>query len=710
MRLLVSIFLLINVPEVISVPPPKYLVSKSLSGVELPPALTEEDFDSVTAEQLTLVEFFSPYCSHCKQLAPVWEQAYSISQEEQENLGISMRQVNCVESGDLCERESIYYYPNLRLYAPVEGDSGTVGKHIDTFPRGMTRTAGNFKKYLISSVAEFKSGYANILSASEELDVDLGLKLVAGEADEPYFVALFSSTNEQYKNGFPESCQDCVEHKQIWEKLSVLVMSESRTAHLNCHSHPVLCKQLGFPSLADPGKFLAPRYIMFVPKEVGRIRFDYPTEADINAASMKAFVSKLSRNCKYDEISPHDLLDLKVITPRLPENFQGIGYPLSNKMTLVFSYDKSTVTPEDKAIMPYLLEMATLLPFDIDLYTSSGKKFEEVIEKESKALVDYINQDETFAKRSFDRKMFLSTSLTLRPTLYIFKEHSLVPVVFQTFALEDIRMPHKIRKWVQKNMKPMFGELTPSNYKSYFIQSSVKSKDDRNDRVAITFVNSDKPKELEDILFSVSMVSHQYHYEKQEYYYQKLLKEREIKDADVAKLKEKNADSAIVIGRMRKLIQHLFYRDDVAFTYIDLARFPALADNLGLNIDGKEYVAGDTLVVSNALSVYWDQNLEGTQLRFTPQQFREILKYLLDTNLVSGQKPNKLSSKLVNSPFHRHLRFFDVIHQFGFFGYVFAFIITYILLQLGKIITKIRRGHSYNRRGDIGGGDIAKAD
>lgn len=675
----------------------------------LPQELTSETFPQVVSEQLTLVEFYSPYCHHCKELAPTWEKAYVASLEDQKRLGIQMRQVNCVESGDLCEQESINFYPNLRLYAPVKKDGKTFGKHIDTFPRTLSKTVENFKKYLVNSVAEFDTATNGIPSALQQIDIDLGLKIVAGEAEDPYFIALFSSTNEQYDSTFPDSCLDCVEHRLNWERLSNLVVTSSKTGHLNCHTHPVLCKKLGFPELANDSKYLAPRYIMFVPKSAGRIRFDYPNEEYINISKMKSFVTKLSLNYKYEEITVNDLQDLGVITPELPENFKGVDFPLDNKMALVFSYDTRTATPEDKSIMPYLLEMVTQLPFNIDLYASSSDKLDKVVEKESISLIDYVNKDETFAKRAFDRKMFLSTSLTLQPTLYIFKANSLIPVVFQNFALEDMRMPDKIKKFVNKNMKPIFAELTPYNLKYYFNKGDVDNEENKDDRVAITFIDSENDHHLEEILYDLSIVAHQYHLEKNEYFYAQLLKERGIKEADVAKLKEKNADSVEIIQRMRTLIPHMFHRSDVAFTYIDLKHFPKLADMCGFNIDGKKYVAGDTIVVSLTLQRYWDQNLAGSQLKSTPSEFREVLKHLLDPKLLVEKKHKSFVSKLVGSPYPSYFRALDTIHERGFFAYLLTFLFLYVVLVFVKRASRVRPT-SYARKDGIIGVNSSKAD
>lgn len=662
---------------------------------KLPAELTLTEFDKITSQQLTFVEFYSPYCSHCKQFAPTWKKAYFLTEEDQKLLNIAMRQVNCVESGDLCQREQIHAYPNLRLYAP-EGDKQ--GKFVDSFPRLLTRTPENIKKYLINLVAEFNAGAIDIPSSSELVDIDLGMRIVAGEIDEPYFVALFSSSKDQYtKTKFPPSCLDCVEHKQTLEKLSNFVVSVAKTGALNCHSHPILCEKLGFTELSQPDLELAPRYVMFVPKESGLIRHDYTGEVSVK--EMKHFVTKLAANSKYEEITARDLEDMGVLLTELLPKPQDLFYPLANKMLLVFAYDKKKVVPEDKAIMPYLLEMVTKLPFTIGLYASKSVKFEQMIEDQAHALLDFVNADASFETHLFNKHMHLATTLTAKPTLYIFKENSLIPAVFQNFAIEDMRMPEKIEAFIKKNMFPLYGELTPKLFPYYFDKTGLKNSDD--DKVVITFLDTTNAEHVKQTLFNLSRTAHQYTLEKKEYYFKDLLEARDAKRERVAKLKAKNVDTATVIQEMRTLIPHLFDHDDVLFTYVDMQEYPNFADTFGLNIDGKTYKAGDTIVVSKNQMYYWDQDLSGNGLRADVGELRLLLKFLLDPVLVPSAK-TKLQSKLVGSPYHRTLRVFDFVHEHGFLGYVAVLGLMFVAVHTVGRLRRRRRVSSNTRRGLIG--------
>ncbi|KAI0660987.1 protein disulfide isomerase [Cubamyces menziesii] len=75
--------------------------------------LTHDNFDAVVnPESLILVEFFAPWCGHCKALAPHYEEAATALKEK----GIKLAKVNCVDEADFCQSNGVQGYPTLRVY------------------------------------------------------------------------------------------------------------------------------------------------------------------------------------------------------------------------------------------------------------------------------------------------------------------------------------------------------------------------------------------------------------------------------------------------------------------------------------------------------------------------------------------------------------------------------------------------------------------
>ncbi|KDR83695.1 hypothetical protein GALMADRAFT_236030 [Galerina marginata CBS 339.88] len=79
--------------------------------------LTAATFEStVNSESLILVEFFAPWCGHCKALAPHYEEAATALKDK----NIKLAKVDCVDEADLCQLKGVQGYPTLKVYRKGE--------------------------------------------------------------------------------------------------------------------------------------------------------------------------------------------------------------------------------------------------------------------------------------------------------------------------------------------------------------------------------------------------------------------------------------------------------------------------------------------------------------------------------------------------------------------------------------------------------------
>ncbi|KAJ7507859.1 protein disulfide isomerase [Mycena galericulata] len=74
--------------------------------------LTASTFATLQSEPLILVEFFAPWCGHCKALAPHYEEAATALKSK----NIKLAKVDCVDQADLCQTNGIQGYPTLKVY------------------------------------------------------------------------------------------------------------------------------------------------------------------------------------------------------------------------------------------------------------------------------------------------------------------------------------------------------------------------------------------------------------------------------------------------------------------------------------------------------------------------------------------------------------------------------------------------------------------
>ena len=96
------------------------------SAADPPASASYDDLRKLTSSNFTLtgqgawfVEFYSPYCKHCRAFGPTWAELAHNKESlrtDYPDAPFSLAQVNCVSQRDLCTKNNIEFLPTLALF------------------------------------------------------------------------------------------------------------------------------------------------------------------------------------------------------------------------------------------------------------------------------------------------------------------------------------------------------------------------------------------------------------------------------------------------------------------------------------------------------------------------------------------------------------------------------------------------------------------
>ncbi|ODV59748.1 protein disulfide isomerase EPS1 ASCRUDRAFT_71261 [Ascoidea rubescens DSM 1968] len=686
--------------------PPSH--DKKLELDILPPSLTMKNFNSEMAQGIHFVEFYSPYCGHCQHLAPIWEETYQQFLEQSKTLNVQMNQVNCAENGDLCEQESIKFYPNLRVYVSNKDKNG--GDLLLSYPKSLSRNPEDFINFMRDLAFEYGNlDELHFPSRSQLLPSGKFLQFLNGDHPQNSSVLVsfwpstddkFSDLNNSNEDSFDlKSCPSCLEFQSTWNLISNQLSTE--TYHFNCHSNQQICKKLGYDKLATINsgfKNVAPKVMMILPKQNGnRIKFTgLKTKSRI-----VNFTKRLLQNMKFEKVNPR-ILSKKMNLVSTLENKPIDDYNLlpfernSNKISFVFYYNPETVTPEDFEILDFLLEPIMSLP-DVYIFTSDDGSFIKLQERQGNNLLKYINYNKSEPIESFNNERFISETTTSYPTFLCFKDNSLISSTFQNFHPRDIRDYDLVLGWMRRNSLPILNEISSKNWKQ--IVRNNKNKD--VDKIILSFIDSTNKESTINNIYNLSLGYHDFEYHRKSELYKELIENREKKNQEIEEMKTNSKKtSSDVIHKSSEMVEHS-NRGQGIFGFIDINKKEnlKLIEDLGFDNNKKmeDYKENDVIIIEKNGNYYYDKDYLNDELKNEPWRIRNTMLFLTFPRL--NKDISKISKNLIDSPFNRYFRFMDFVHQYGVIGYLVLILAVYFVINGIKKYNKylrLKRIHQKN--------------
>jgi len=153
--------------------------------------LTEKNFDAAIADnEYVLVEFYAPWCGHCKALAPEYAKAAGILADKESP--IKLGKVDATEESKLAEKHEVRGYPTLKFFRNGKAIEYKGGRTADTIvdwvekktgpPAVSVDTVDAIKKF----VEDNKVGIVGFFKDAES-PAAKNFKSVAGDMDDQKF-------------------------------------------------------------------------------------------------------------------------------------------------------------------------------------------------------------------------------------------------------------------------------------------------------------------------------------------------------------------------------------------------------------------------------------------------------------------------------------------------------------------------------------------
>jgi len=188
--------------------------------------LTTDTFADQTKSGDWLIEFFAPWCGHCKRLAPIWEELATKSKGK-----FNVAKVDCTVDQSVCNDNGVRGYPTVKLFSDGKTHDYSGQRTIEAFTTFVEKIK-NPGAQEAAQVEEKKDAPAQDASSNV---VSLGDANFAEKTKEGDWLIEF----------FAPWCGHCKRLAPTWEELATKVKGQFNVAKVDCTVETATCSGQG---------------------------------------------------------------------------------------------------------------------------------------------------------------------------------------------------------------------------------------------------------------------------------------------------------------------------------------------------------------------------------------------------------------------------------------------------------------------------------
>ncbi|KAL3843526.1 hypothetical protein ACJIZ3_000929 [Penstemon smallii] len=184
--------------------------------------LTQDNFDQIVLDEKkdVLVEFYAPWCGHCKSLAPIYEKVATVFKLEED---VVIANVDADQYKDIAEKYGVSGYPTLKFFPKNNkaGEDYDGGRDLDEFVTFINEKSGTSRdaKGQLTSKAGILESLDSIvkefLSATNE-EKKTVFKQLEEEAHK------LTGSNARYGKIYMKAAKSCLDKGSDYSKNEVL--------------------------------------------------------------------------------------------------------------------------------------------------------------------------------------------------------------------------------------------------------------------------------------------------------------------------------------------------------------------------------------------------------------------------------------------------------------------------------------------------------